>query len=53
MTTPELIVLYGIPTMFLFVGLIAYTLVRFDSWRYDRLVARNASKSNEAKSGSA
>jgi hypothetical protein len=53
MMTYEVFVLYGIPTMFLLVGLIMYALVRFQSWRYDRLAARNASKSNEAKSSSA
>lgn len=53
MMTYEIFVLYGIPTMFLLVGLAMYALVRFQSWRYDRLVARNTSKSDEAKSGSA
>ena len=53
MMTYEVFVLYGIPTMFLLVGLAMYALVRFQSWRYDRLAARNAGKSNEAKSGRA
>jgi len=51
--TYEIFVLYGIPTMFLLVGLIMYALVRFQSWRYDRSAARNSSKSDEARSGSA
>ena len=53
MMTPEVYLLFGIPTMFLLVGLVAYALVRFDSWRYDRHAAQNAAKADEARSGSA
>ena len=53
MISPEIYVLYGIPTMFLIVGLLMYGLVRFQSWRYDRTAARNAGNANKAKSGSA
>lgn len=53
MMTYEVFVLYGIPTMFLLVGLIMYAVVRFQSWRYDRLAARDAGKPDGAKSGSA
>jgi hypothetical protein len=53
MMTYEVFVLYGIPTMFLLVGLIMYAVIRFQSWRYDRLAARNAAKTDQARSGSA
>jgi hypothetical protein len=40
MMPPEVLVLYGIPTMFLLIGLVVYGVVRLESWRYDRLAAR-------------
>lgn len=51
--TYEIFMLYGIPTMFLLVGLVMYAVVRFQSWRYDRLATRNAGKSDDARPGSA
>jgi len=38
--TPEIFVLYGIPTMFLLLGSIVYLLVRLESRRYNRAAAR-------------
>jgi hypothetical protein len=37
MMSPELYFLYGIPTMFLIVGLIAYGIVRLDDYRHPRV----------------
>jgi hypothetical protein len=36
MITPETYILFGIPTMFLVVGLFAYGLVRLDAYRHPR-----------------
>lgn len=36
----ELYLQYGIPTLFLALGLIVYALVRFERWRYDRRSSR-------------
>jgi len=40
--TPEIFVLYGIPTMFLLIGAIMYGVVHLESRRYDRAAARKA-----------
>jgi hypothetical protein len=37
MMRPELYFLYGIPTMFLIVGLIAYGIARLDAYRHPRV----------------
>lgn len=52
MITPEVYVLYGIPTMFLLVGLVMYGVVRYESRRYG-LAARNAAKSDGIRPGTA
>lgn len=36
MISPETYVLFGIPTMFLIVGLFAYGLVKLDAYRHPR-----------------